>query len=171
MFSTFLCGNVIVFVTFTAGAKRLIEVGLGDDDQSIEDDFNAWFVSYSLFFVDTPLVQKGKLDYLTSTLYYYSFLFCRKESLWPELDKLLRGEDDTSVVTPYTASIPEYRLVIHDPSFMSEISMDLNIANGNAAIDIHHPRRYMKIPVIYTGTHCQIFFCCILKFVSYWKQS
>ncbi|KAL6983123.1 multidrug-resistance type transporter aminotriazole resistance [Sarracenia purpurea var. burkii] len=100
-------GKVIEEQLREQGAKCLVPIGLGDDDQCIEDDFAAW-----------------------------------RETLWPELDQLLRDKDDMNTVsTPYTASIPEYRVVIHDPTTISYEEKHLKMVNGNASYEIHHPCR------------------------------
>ncbi|CAD6247113.1 unnamed protein product [Miscanthus lutarioriparius] len=86
------------------GGKRFVPVGLGDDDQCIEDDFNAW-----------------------------------KEALWPELDRLLRDENDASTGTTYTAAIPEYRVEFIKPEEAALLERNFSLANGHAVHDAQHP--------------------------------
>ncbi|XP_022753389.1 NADPH--cytochrome P450 reductase 2-like [Durio zibethinus] len=89
------------------GAKRLIPLGLGDDDHCIEDDFSAW---------------------------------C--ELVWPELDQLLLDEDDaTTVSTPYTAAVLEYRVVFYDPADAPLEDKNWSNANGHTIYDAQHPCR------------------------------
>lgn len=63
--------------------------------------------------------------------------------MWPELDQLLRDEDDTSgATTPYTAAIPEYRVILIDPSeTSSQLEKSWSLANGHGTIDLQHPVR------------------------------
>nr|ALO61917.1 NADPH cytochrome P450 oxidoreductase [Thapsia garganica] len=88
------------------GAKRLVPVGMGDDDQCIEDDFTAW-----------------------------------RELVWPELDQLLRDEEDGVIATPYTAAVLEYRVVFHDRMDSSSLDRTLSMSNGHATYDAQHPCR------------------------------
>jgi len=80
----------------------------------------------------------------SSTKYDY---YCRKEELWPALDQLLRDEDDTTVSTPYTAAVLEYRVVIHDPLEVSVDEKKWHNVNGHAIVDAQHPVRYIKIVI------------------------
>lgn len=77
----------------------------------------------------------------------HKILFCfaqccsRKESVWSELDQLLREEDDTTISTPYTAVVGEYRVVIQDPVDASFGNKSWSNANGHAIVDAQHPCR------------------------------
>ncbi|KAJ4709318.1 NADPH--cytochrome P450 reductase [Melia azedarach] len=99
--------KVVDDVLAEQGGKCLVPVGLGDDDQCIEDDFSAW-----------------------------------RESVWPELDKLLRDDDDPiTVTTPYTAAISEYRVVFYDSADASIGENNWSNANGHSVYDAQHPCR------------------------------
>lgn len=64
--------------------------------------------------------------------------------MWPELDQLLRGDDDATVATPYTATVLEYWVVLHDETDTSLLDQSLSKSNGHSVYDAQHPCRYDK---------------------------
>ena len=67
----------------------------------------------------------------------------RKDLLWPELDKLLRVEDNSSAAqSPYTAAIPHYRFVLTKPEDATHINKSFSLSNGHVIYDSQHPCRY-----------------------------
>ncbi|KAK8969264.1 NADPH--cytochrome P450 reductase [Platanthera guangdongensis] len=69
------------------------------------------------------------------------YLYFRKEQLWPELDLLLRDDDDKSSGTTYTTAVPEYHVVFIDPVEQTHGERSWSLANGHAVHDIQHPCR------------------------------
>ena len=70
----------------------------------------------------------------------------RRELVWPELDQLLHDEDDaTTVSTPYTAAVLEYRVVFYDPADAPLKDKNGSNANGHTIYDSQHPCRYNRI--------------------------
>ncbi|KAI8019970.1 NADPH--cytochrome P450 reductase [Camellia lanceoleosa] len=105
-FGQFHIAKIVDEVLDEQGGKRLVPVGLGDDDQCMEDDFAAW-----------------------------------RELLWPELDQLLKDDDSSTVATPYTAAVLEYRVVYHDHTEASILDKSMSMSNGHAVHDAQHPCR------------------------------
>ena len=65
--------------------------------------------------------------------------------MWPELDQLLRDEEDGTIATPYTAAVLEYRVVFHDQKDSSSLDRTLSMSNGHATYDAQHPCRYLIV--------------------------
>ncbi|URD90986.1 hypothetical protein MUK42_02185 [Musa troglodytarum] len=66
----------------------------------------------------------------------------QRELLWPELDQLLQDEDNVSgESTPYTAAIPEYRVVFISREDVANVEKSWSLANGHAVHDMQHPCR------------------------------
>jgi NADPH-ferrihemoprotein reductase len=68
--------------------------------------------------------------------------FSRKEKLWPELDGLLRDEEDgPAAAVSYKVAVPEYRVVMWESGTKIWEHTDSLQRNGQVIYDVTHPCR------------------------------
>lgn len=68
--------------------------------------------------------------------------YIRREQLWPKLDPLLMdiaASNPKFMTNRYTASIPEYDLVVHEAG--TTLHKDIYESKNGQIHDIHHPCR------------------------------
>jgi len=68
--------------------------------------------------------------------------------LWPELDGLLRDEEDgPAVALPYKVAVPEYRVVMWESGIKLWEDTYAPKLNGQAIYDVNHPCRWGQTPI------------------------
>jgi NADPH-ferrihemoprotein reductase len=76
------------------------------------------------------------------SLFIFNCFSPRKEKLWPELDGLLRDEEDgPAVALPYKVAVPEYRVVMWESGIKLWEDTYAPKLNGQAIYDVNHPCR------------------------------
>ena len=72
---------------------------------------------------------------------------------------MLKDDDSSTVATPYTAAVLEYRVVYHDSTDASILDKSMSMSNGHAVHDAQHPCRYQKNVLNPKYFSCQLIIC------------
>ncbi len=68
--------------------------------------------------------------------------------MWPELDGLLRDEEDgPAAALPYKVAVPEYRVVMWESGIKLWEDTYAPKLNGQAIYDVNHPCRWGQTPI------------------------
>lgn len=89
--------------------------------------------------------------------------------MWPELDQLLLDESATPS-TPYTAVVPEYRVVFYGSDDHPHLDRNWSLTNGNIVHDVHHPCRYAERISHVHPVYVLVFYILFQKKIHFFLQ-